>query len=93
MQKHNLYNYIISYDLVNITPLNIRVKLAYFFRNNEEFFYKLLLEHKSYIKYYREHKTFRIIFHAKEYYKSYLNEALYYIEDNDFKKNISDKLL
>ena len=92
VQKYNFYNYILSYELINITPLDIRIKLANFFKNHDEIIKKLITEHKSYIKYYIDNKSFRFIFHAPEYYPMYLNEILYYNQDNEFKNKITEML-
>ncbi len=91
-QKYNFYNYVISYELMDITPLNIRVKLANFFKNHDGIINKLITEHKTYIKYYKESKSFRVIFHAPEYYLTYLNEILYYNQDTEFKNKIVEML-
>jgi hypothetical protein len=85
-EKYNFANYLISHDLIKFSPLDIRARLGEFFFNNEDYIYKILLQHKSYFKYYEESKSVRILFHCKEYYIIYLSECDF--KDNEFKNKI-----
>jgi hypothetical protein len=89
-EKYNFTNYLISHDLIQITPLDIRVRIAEFFNNNIEYINKVLLEKKTYYKYYKENKSLRIMFHCKEYYPMYLLECNF--KDDEFKNKISSLL-
>jgi hypothetical protein len=89
-EKYNFANYLISHDLIKLSPLDIRVRLGEFFYNNNDYINTILLEHKSYYKYYPDSKSIRIMFHCKEYYPMYLLECNF--KDVEFKNKIQSLL-
>ena len=89
-QKYNLYNYILSHDLIQHTPLEIRVKIAEYYKNSNDLVNNLLIKNKSYLKFYKENKSFRVIYHSRDYYHMYLNECNF--DDIEFKSKILDKI-
>jgi hypothetical protein len=91
-EKEEFFNILVRNTLIPITPLEIKIILAYYFKEDKEKIFTLLLDYKYYFDYYKENNEYfiRPIFHASEYYRFYLEKC--YFPDELFKKEIMAKL-
>ena len=91
-EKLNFYNNLVNLELLQITPLEIKIIVAFYFKNDLDKVNKLLYEYLYYFDFYEENNQyyFRIIFHASEYYRFYLEKC--YFPNEEFKNEVMSKL-
>ena len=91
-EKLNFYDILVNKTLLPITPLEIKIIMAFYFKNDINKVNKLLYEYFYYFDFYEEnneHYT-QIVFHAWEYYRFYLEKC--YFPNEDFKNEVISKL-
>jgi hypothetical protein len=91
-EKLDFFNLLVKKTLIPITPLEIKIILAYYFKEDNQKVYSLLFDYKYYFDFYEKNNEYFIqpIFHAIEYYRFYLEKS--YFPDELFKKEIIEQL-
>jgi hypothetical protein len=91
-EKEEFFNILVRNTLIPITPLEIKIILAFYFKEDKQKINLLLFDHKYYFDFVKENNEYftQVIFHASEYYSFYLEKC--YFPDELFKKEIMAKL-